>query len=74
MTRKRSLRIMTGCFSLSKQRQEWIIMSNDKAPFSWEDPFQIREQFSEEERLILESARNYAQDKLLPRVQSAFRE
>ena len=49
-------------------------MSNDKAPFSWEDPFQIREQFSEEERLILESARNYAQDKLLPRVQSAFRE
>ena len=49
-------------------------MSNDKAPFSWEDPFQLREQFSEEERLILESARNYAQDKLLPRVQKAFRE
>ena len=49
-------------------------MSNDKAPFSWEDPFQLRDQFSEEERLILESARNYAQDKLLPRVQKAFRE
>ena len=49
-------------------------MSKDKAPFSWEDPFQLREQFSEEERLILESARNYAQDKLLPRVQLAFRE
>ena len=49
-------------------------MSNDKAPFSWEDPFQLREQFSEEERLVLESARNYAQDKLLPRVQKAFRE
>ena len=51
-----------------------ITMSNDKAPFSWEDPFQLRDQFSEEERLILESARNYAQDKLLPRVQKAFRE
>ena len=49
-------------------------MSNDKAPFSWEDPFQLRDQFSEEERLILESARNYAQNKLLPRVQRAFRE
>ena len=49
-------------------------MSNDKAPFSWDDPFQLRDQFSEEERLILESARNYAQDKLLPRVQKAFRE
>ena len=49
-------------------------MSKDKAPFSWEDPFQLRDQFSEEERLILESARNYAQDKLLPRVQKAFRE
>ena len=49
-------------------------MSNDKAPFSWEDPFQLREQFSEEERLILESARNYAQNKLLPRVQTAFRD
>ncbi len=49
-------------------------MSNDKAPFSWEDPFQLREQFSEEERLVLESARNYARDKLLPRVQKAFRE
>ena len=51
-----------------------MTMSNDKAPFSWEDPFQLRDQFSEEERLILESARNYAQDKLLPRVQKAFRE
>ena len=49
-------------------------MSNDKAPFSWDDPFQLRDQFSEAERLILESARNYAQDKLLPRVQKAFRE
>ena len=49
-------------------------MSNDKAPFSLEDPFQLRDQFSEEERLILESARSYAQDKLLPRVQKAFRE
>ena len=49
-------------------------MSNDKAPFSWEDPFLLRAQLSEEERLILDSARDYAQDKLLPRVQRAFRD
>ena len=43
-------------------------MSNDKAPFSWEDPFQMQSQFSEEERMVQESARDYAQDKLLSRV------
>ena len=43
-------------------------MSNDKAPFSWDDPFLTRTQFSEEERLILDSANEYAQEKLLPRV------
>ena len=36
-------------------------MSNDKAPFSRDDPFLIRAQLSEEERLILESAKDYAQ-------------
>ena len=48
-------------------------MSSDKAPFSWEDPFQMQSQFSEEERMIQESARDYAQDKLLSRVRDAFR-
>ena len=48
-------------------------MSNDKAPFAWDDPFLIRAQLSEEERLILDSAKDYAQEKLLPRVQEAFR-
>lgn len=48
-------------------------MSNDKAPFAWDDPFLIRAQLSEEERLILDSAKDYAQEKLLPRVQKAFR-
>ena len=48
-------------------------MSSDKAPFSWEDPFQMQSQFSEEERMIQESARDYAQNKLLSRVRDAFR-
>ena len=39
-------------------------MSNDKAPFAWDDPFQLQDQFTEEERMIQSSARDYAQDKL----------
>ena len=48
-------------------------MSNDKAPFAWDDPFQLKDQFTEEERMIQSSARDYAQDKLLSRVRDAFR-
>ena len=47
-------------------------MSNDKAPFAWDDPFQLQDQLSEEERMIQSSARDYAQDKLLSRVRDAF--
>jgi glutaryl-CoA dehydrogenase len=49
-------------------------MASDRAAFNWQDPFLVEQQLSEEERLIMSSARQYAQDKLLPRVQSAFRE
>src|SRR6516162_746638 len=41
--------------------------------FDWADPFRIEDQLSEEERLILTTARDYAQEKLAPRVLQAFR-
>jgi glutaryl-CoA dehydrogenase len=40
--------------------------------FDWEDPFLLDEQLAVEERQIRDSARAYAQDKLLPRVVDAF--
>ena len=43
-----------------------------KAAFVWEDPFLLEEQLSEDERLVRDAARAYAQDKLLPRVVAAF--
>jgi glutaryl-CoA dehydrogenase len=43
-------------------------------PFTWDDPFLIDEQLTEEERLIQASARGFAQDVLQPRVIDAFRE
>lgn len=43
-----------------------------KNPFHWDDPFFFDEQLSEEERLIRDAARTYAQEKLQPRVGEAF--
>ena len=44
-----------------------------KAQFNWEDPFLLEEQLTEEERLIRDSARDYCQDKLMPRILMANR-
>ena len=40
--------------------------------FQWDDPFLIDEQLSEDERLIRDTARAYAQEKLAPRVVDAY--
>ena len=42
------------------------------ASFSWEDPFLFDAQLEEDERMIAESARAFAQDKLMPRVEHAY--
>ena len=42
--------------------------------FAWEDPFNLQEELTSEERMIVETARAYAQEKLMPRVVSAYRE
>ncbi len=41
---------------------------------NWQDPFLLEEQLSDEQRMVRDSAAQYAQDKLLPRVRDAFRE
>ena len=40
--------------------------------FAWDDPFRLDDQLAEDERLIRDSARAYAQEKLAPRVLAAF--
>ena len=42
--------------------------------FSWEDPLLLEDQLTDEERMVRDSARAYAQDRLMPRVQRAHRE
>ena len=44
-----------------------------QATFSWEDPFLLEDQLSEEEHLVRDTARDYAQEKLMPRILEANR-
>lgn len=44
-----------------------------KVAFTWEDPFLFDTQLSEEERMVRDSAREFAQDKLMPRILEANR-
>jgi glutaryl-CoA dehydrogenase len=44
-----------------------------KPSFNWTDPLLLDEQLREDERMVRETARAYAQDKLMPRVTEAFR-
>ncbi|MET1026689.1 MAG: acyl-CoA dehydrogenase [Dongiaceae bacterium] len=44
-----------------------------KPEFQWEDPLLLEDELSEEERLVRDTARNYCQDRLMPRVKEANR-
>jgi len=48
-------------------------MSHANPSFQWADPFLLDDQLTQEERMVRDAARDYAQDKLLPRVTLAFR-
>ena len=39
-----------------------------KVQFQWDDPFFLEDQLSEEERMVRDTIRDYAQDKLMPQV------
>ena len=42
--------------------------------FQWDDPFLLDDQLTEDERMIRDTARYYAQEKLLPRIVKAYAE
>ncbi|MCX7287934.1 MAG: acyl-CoA dehydrogenase [Rhodobacterales bacterium] len=46
----------------------------DLGRFDWQDPFRLDDQLTEEERMLRDGARAYAQEKLQPRVVAAYRE
>jgi len=48
-------------------------MTEMRPRFQWDNPFQIDEQLSEEDRMIRDTAAQYCQEKLMPRVLEANR-
>jgi glutaryl-CoA dehydrogenase len=53
---------------------EAVKAGSGKPAFDWSDPLLLEDELTEEERLIRDTARDYAQAQLQPRVLTAFRE
>ncbi len=65
---------MSATASPSTSPSETPAKAQKRPPFHWQDPFFLEDQLSEDERMIRETAARYAQEKLMPRIQAAFRE
>ena len=53
-----------------------VISAKDRpnlSSFDWQDPFNFSDQLTEEERLLQESVRSFAQNELQPRILNAYR-
>src|SRR5664280_269472 len=57
----------------AEQRAGKPAMLKDK-DFVWEDPLDLEGELSEEERMVRDTARGFAQDYLMPRVIAAYRD
>jgi glutaryl-CoA dehydrogenase len=44
----------------------------DLGPFDWSDPLRLEQQLSEDERMLRDAARTFAQNELQPRVRDAY--
>src|SRR6185312_1309598 len=43
-----------------------------EVPFKWDDPFDLEDQLTEDERMVRDTARGFAQDYLAPRIIEAY--
>ncbi len=57
---------------MSAQPKKAHSHKDGEAKFKWDDALLLEEQLTEDERMIRDTARAYAQDKLLPRVSDAY--
>jgi glutaryl-CoA dehydrogenase len=68
---------LAGTAGNRKRRTRRIFImagAQDLAKLKWEDPLLLDDLLTDDERMIRDTARAYAQDKLLPRVIEAYRE
>src|SRR5882757_11397486 len=57
----------------AEKREGMPKMLKDSA-FIWEDPLDLESELTEDERMVRDTARGFAQDYLMPRVVEAYRE
>ena len=60
---------------MTKQNKKVLKMAKQTKwqALNWQDPFLLEQQLTEQQRMVRDTARQYAQEKLLPRVRDAFR-
>src|SRR5208282_6170120 len=58
---------------LAEKREGKSVQIKDAA-FKWDDPLDLESELTEEERMVRDTARDYAQEKLFPRVIAANRD
>jgi glutaryl-CoA dehydrogenase len=58
----------------AEKRPDQPVKAKPSAEFDWEDPLDLEGQLGEDERMVRDTARGYAQDKLMPRILTAYRE
>jgi glutaryl-CoA dehydrogenase len=59
---------------LAEKATEKPALSLKDSDFVWEDPLGLENELSEDERMVRDSTRGFAQDTLMPRVIEAWRE
>src|ERR671931_2430757 len=59
---------------VAETRRHSSTPQSDDAAFNWEDPLDLEGELTEEERMVRDTARGYAQDKLFPQILKAYRE
>src|SRR5688500_10349551 len=57
--------------ALSREKNQEHIMA---ASFVWDDPFLLDDQLNEDERMIRDAAKAFAEAELLPRIEEAYLE
>ena len=50
------------------------IAAHAQAPFKWDDPFLLEDELSEEERMIRDAAKAFAEGELMPRIEKSYME
>src|SRR5450755_4362930 len=60
--------------SRAAEKHEGMPKMLKDAAFTWEDPLDLEGQLTEDERMVRDTTRGFAQDYLMPRIVEAYRE